>query len=196
MDKNDNGKAVSFGKIEMKEEIILAGSGGQGIMFMGRIIALAALKGNLKATLLPAYGAEVRGGTSHSRIIISDQEIASPIFEEADTVIAFNEPSLDKFKGNLKEKGLLIVNSSLVSVRPKLKNSHLVFSPFSDIASSLGDVRVANMLALGAYISAKKTISFKSAIEALKENISKDKKELFLLNEKAISEGMALAKKI
>lgn len=177
----------------MREEIVISGSGGQGIMFLGKLIAQSALKADLKVTLLPAYGAEVRGGTSHCMVIISDKEIASPFIKKADTLIALNEPSLNKFKDRIKESGLLIVNSSLVEKKPQqAKNKHLVFFPFSDIATSLADIRVANVVALGAYILKKDIISLKGVTEALKENISPEKKELFLLNEKAIREGMRL----
>ncbi len=175
----------------MREEIIISGSGGQGIMFMGKLLAQAALKQNLNVTLLPAYGAEVRGGSSFCMVIFSDQEIASPFVNQADSVITLNEPSLNKFKGRLKDSGILIANSSLVESKPKLaKNIHLIFLPFSEIANSLGDMRVTNMVALGSYIASRKTISFKSVIDSLKEIIPAGKNDLFLLNEKAVKEGM------
>jgi 2-oxoglutarate ferredoxin oxidoreductase subunit gamma len=175
----------------MKEELIISGSGGQGIMFLGKIIALAALKQNLNVTLLPAYGAEVRGGTSNCSIVISDEGIASPIINSADTIIAMNAPSLGKFKNRLKTKGILIVNSSLAEDKES-SNSWEIYLPFSDIATELSDIKVANMVALGAYIAAKKVISFKSAIDALKESIPAEKRDLLSLNEKALKEGIKL----
>ncbi|MDP2940587.1 MAG: 2-oxoacid:acceptor oxidoreductase family protein [Candidatus Omnitrophota bacterium] len=178
----------------MLEKIIIAGSGGQGIMFMGKILALAALKNNFKLTLLPAYGAEVRGGTSNCSIVISDEEIASPFINQADTIIVLNEPSLNKFKNRIKNNGLLVINTSLIEDKSKLNLNHAICLSLSDIASSLGEIKVTNMVALGAYIAAKKIISFKNAIEALRENTTADKKELFLLNERAIKEGMRLVK--
>jgi 2-oxoglutarate ferredoxin oxidoreductase subunit gamma len=175
----------------MREEIIFAGSGGQGIMFLGKLLSQAALKQNLNVTWLPAYGAEVRGGSSFCMVIISEQEIASPFVTKADTVIALNEPSFNKFKGKLKQNGLLILNSSLMESIPKAtKNIRLISQPFSEIASSLGDIRIANVVSLGSYIAARKIISLKSVIESLKEIIPADKKDLFLLNEKALKEGM------
>lgn len=178
----------------MREEIIISGSGGQGIMFLGKLIALAALKSNFNVTLLPAYGAEVRGGTSHCMVIIADSEIASPFINQADTIIVLNGPSLNKFKDRLKNKGLLIANSSLIENKPKLTNKNLVFLPFSEIATKLGDIRVANMVSLGSYLKKKKIISLKDALDSLKENIPANKKDLFLLNEKALNESIKLVK--
>ena len=118
----------------MIERIIIAGSGGQGIMLLGKVIATAAMKENKFVTWLPAYGAEVRGGSSFCMVIISDEEIASPFVTLADTVVALNEISFNKFKGKLKDKGLLILNSSLAENKPKLLKNKLVFLPFSEIA--------------------------------------------------------------
>ena len=160
-------------------------------MFMGKLLSRAALKQNLNVTWLPAYGAEVRGGSSFCMVIISDEEIASPFVNQPDTLIALNEPSFNKFKNKLKTNGFLILNSSLIENKPTLpKNNHLVFQPFSEIASSLGDIRIANVVSLGSYIAARKIISFKSAVESLKEIIPAEKKDLFLLNEKALKEGI------
>jgi 2-oxoglutarate ferredoxin oxidoreductase subunit gamma len=174
----------------MKEEIIISGAGGQGIMFMGKLLAQAALKQGLNVTLLPAYGAEVRGGSSFCMVIISDEEIASPFVTLADTVVALNEVSFNKFKGKLKDKGLLILNSSLTENKPQLLKNKLVFLPFSETATQLGDIRIANMVSLGSYIAAKKIISLKSTVESLKEFIPANKKDMISLNEKALKEGI------
>lgn len=161
-------------------------------MFMAKILAQAALKQNFKVTLLPSYGAEVRGGTSHCMLVIGEEEIASPFVKQADTVIALNEPSLNKFRNRIKNKGLLIINSSLVENNPKLNTNNMLFLPFSEIASKLGNVKVTNMVCLGAYISKKKLVSLNSVLACLKQSTSADKKQIFLLNEQALKEGMKL----
>ena len=99
----------------MTERIIIAGAGGQGIMLLGKILATSIMEENKFVTWLPSYGAEVRGGTAHCLVVVSDEEIGSPYIKEADALIVMNSPSLMKFKGRLKNKGLLIANSSLMS---------------------------------------------------------------------------------
>ena len=105
----------------MTEKIIIAGSGGQGVMLLGKILAETAMQENKFVTWLPAYGAEVRGGTSHCMVIISDKEIGSPYVDKADTLIIMNQPSLERFKERRAPQGLLLINSSLASGYPKGK---------------------------------------------------------------------------
>lgn len=143
----------------MTEKIIIAGSGGQGIMLLGKIIAESAMHEDKFVTWLPAYGAEVRGGTAHCMVIISDQEIGSPYVEKVDTLIVLNEPSLVKFKSRLTNKSLLIANSSLIEDKSVKGEYH----SFTDMAIKLGNVKVANMVALGYFISCKKKIFLKKA---------------------------------
>ena len=141
----------------MTERIIIAGAGGQGIMLLGKILATSIMEENKFVTWLPSYGAEVRGGTAHCLVVVSDEEIGSPYIKEADALIVMNSPSLMKFKGRLKNKGLLIANSSLVDNITDKKFTVLNF-PFTDIASNLGNIRIANMVALGVYAQAATTI--------------------------------------
>lgn len=172
----------------MIEKIIIAGSGGQGIMLLGKIIAEAAMRENKFVTWLPAYGAEVRGGTAHCMVIISDQEIGSPYVDKVDTLIVLNEPSLVRFKNRLTDKSLLIANSSLIEDKP-IKGS---YQPFTDIAIKLGNVKIANMAALGFFIAQKKVIFKESVLQAMQDFAPQDKKYLVEINKKALEEGMAL----
>lgn len=173
----------------MAEEIIIAGSGGQGIMLIGKILAQAAMAEGKFVTWLPAYGAEVRGGTAHCMIIISDSEIGSPRIEQADTIIIMNSPSLAKFKNRLKEKGLLIINSSLTKAGDDLK---AIKHPFTDIAIELGNIKVANMVALGCLLGNKKVVTLKSILSIIKEIAPADKKELIRVNQEALDRGAKL----
>lgn len=175
----------------MTERIMIAGSGGQGIMLLGKVLSEAVMLEDKFVTWLPAYGAEVRGGTSHCMVVISDEEIGSPYIDKADTLIVMNEPSLVKFKARLKKKGLLIANSSLIS-KGKSKNPSAFYYPFTDIAERLGNIKVANMVALGCLIARKYIINSKSVFRAMEELAPPDKKRLIEINKRALIEGMQL----
>jgi len=173
----------------MTERIIIAGSGGQGIMLAGKILAQAAMIEGKFVTWLPAYGAEVRGGTAHCMIVISESEIGSPRIEKADTIIIMNQPSLAKFKSRLKDKGLLIINSSLVKTDTALE---IIKHPFTDIAVGLGNIKVANMVVLGCLLKNKKVVNVKSILNIIKEMAPKDKPELVSINQEALKKGAEL----
>jgi len=175
----------------MAERIVIAGAGGQGIMLLGKILATAAMEDNKFVTWLPSYGAEVRGGTAHCSVIVSDEEIGSPYIKTADALIVMNSPSLVKFKSRLKNKGLLIVNSSLAGNIADNKFTVLSF-PFTDIASDLGNIRIANMVALGVYAQAVKTVSVNKILRVIEEIAPPDKKDLVKINQNALKEGARL----
>jgi len=175
----------------MTEKIIIAGAGGQGVMLLGKVLARAAMREDRFVTWLPSYGAEVRGGTSHSMVIISDREIGSPYIERPDSLIIMNAPSLERFKNRIANKGLLIINSSLVS-RYTDKNLHVLQYPFTDIAIKLGNIRVANMVALGCFIAQKKVVGLKSISRVISDIAPEGKKHLIEINKKALQEGARL----
>jgi 2-oxoglutarate ferredoxin oxidoreductase subunit gamma len=177
----------------MLEKIIIAGSGGQGIMLLGKILAEAAVREEKYVTWLPSYGAEVRGGAAYCMVTISDQEIGSPYIDQADVLIIMNNPSLEKFRGRIKKKGLMIANSSLAEGNFD-KTTHCLAHPFTDIAVSLGNIKVANMIALGCYISERKTVSIESAVRAIEETAPAEKKHLIEINRRALSKGEELKK--
>lgn len=176
----------------MVERIIIAGAGGQGIMLLGKVLAEAAMRENKQVTWLPAYGAEVRGGTANCTVIISDSRIGSPCVDKADTLILMNEPSLEKFKGRIKEKGLMILNSSTVGTYADKKAS-VVKYPFTEIAAQLGNPKVANMVALGAYVAHKKTVRAATIERVFAEIAPKDKKGLIEINKLALEKGIELS---
>lgn len=179
----------------MLEEIVMSGFGGQGIMLMGRLIAEAALLEGHNVTWLPSYGAEVRGGTAHSMVKISDEEIASPVVSNPDTCIAMNQLSADKFTPSLENKGLLIINSSLAKNRPQRKDIKIISAPLTDIAARLGNIKVANTVALGVYLAAQKNIKPESVLSAMQEMAPKDKRDLLEINQRALEEGIKIGKK-
>lgn len=175
----------------MKEEIICSGFGGQGIMMLGKLIAQGALNKGFNVTWMPSYGAEVRGGTAHCMVIVSDEEVASPVVSLCDTAVVMNRPSLKKFVSRIRPKGLLLLNSSLADAKVERKDIAVLRIPMTDIAHSLGNVRVANMVALGAYIKKKKIFTKIIAFEGIKK-VFGDKKELVDVNIKALEEGLKI----
>jgi 2-oxoglutarate ferredoxin oxidoreductase subunit gamma len=175
----------------MTERIIIAGAGGQGIMLLGRILAQAAMQENKYVTWIPSYGAEVRGGTAHCMVVVSDEEIGSPYVEEADILVIMNAPSLERFQKRIKNKGLCIINSSLVD-RSINKNAQSVKFPFTDIAVKLGNIKITNMVALGCLISQKKIVEAKSVFKVIEELAPADKKGLIEINKQALREGIQL----
>ncbi len=176
----------------MIERLIIAGSGGQGIMLLGKIIAEAALLEDKFVTWLPAYGPEVRGGAAHCMVTIADEEIGSPLIDKADTLIAMNQLSFDRFKGRLKKNGAMFVNSSLVN--PGALTVRAVEAKFTDIAAGLGNAKTANVVALGTYLADKKIISSGTASGVIKKMAPRDKPELLKMNLEALKKGMELVK--
>jgi 2-oxoglutarate ferredoxin oxidoreductase subunit gamma len=172
----------------MTEKIIIAGSGGQGIMLFGKVLAESAVREDKYVTWLPAYGAEVRGGTAYCMVIISDEEIGSPYIAKADTLIAMNKPSLEKFRPRLSAKGLLIINSSLSQEKPGQGVSY----PFTEIAEGLGNIKVANMAALGCYVAAGGAVKAESVIKTMRGMVPRGREELLEINQKALWKGKEL----
>jgi len=175
----------------MIESVIIAGSGGQGVMLLGKVLAEVVMRQGRQVSWFPAYGPEVRGGTSYCMVIISDREISSPYITKADTLIVLNNPSLEKFKDRVKNKGLLILNSSLAKTSGFGRIKVLQF-PFTDIAIGLGNIRVANMVALGCYLRAKKIIKIQEVLEVFRFMAPAGKADILEVNQKALQKGARL----
>ena len=173
------------------EEILCAGFGGQGIMFLGKLLAEAGLLAGRHVTWMPSYGAEVRGGTAYSMAKVSKSEIASPIVKNPDVLIAMNKPSLLKYEASVRPGGLILSNRSLIDVLSKRTDVRRVAIRMTEIAFTLGNARCANMIALGALLKRSKTLSLRYGLAALK-NALKGKEELFALNKKALERGHRL----
>ncbi|MBU1854008.1 MAG: 2-oxoacid:acceptor oxidoreductase family protein [Candidatus Omnitrophica bacterium] len=173
----------------MREEIIFAGFGGQGIMLMGKALSYAAMNEGKFVTWLPSYGAEVRGGTAHSMVIISDSSIASPIVREPSICIVMNRPSLQKFEDRVKPGGILIINKSLVENGAKRTDIDILEIPSTDMAVALGNIRIGNMIMLGALIAKRNILSVQSLINSLKGIIPKTHHDMMAINEEAITKG-------
>ncbi len=167
---------------------VIAGFGGQGILSMGLNLAEAAMREGRNVTYLPAYGAEVRGGTANCTVAISDDEIASPVASSPEFIIAMNQPSALKFQNQLQSGGLFFVNSSLVTSPVSRGDITLVPVPANEIADRVGNARSANMVMLGAFIRKTGVVQLSRVVEALRFTLS-SKKKLVEINEKALEEG-------
>jgi len=161
----------------MKAEILISGFGGQGIMSLGKILARAAMKEGRHTTYFPSYGAEMRGGTAHCFVKISDSEIASPFIESPDIAVIFNQPSLDKFKVRLKENSLLVLNSDFIDNKACIKNKNIenVSLALNKIALECGNIKTANIIALGLVTSLRPGIvRDDTVVEVLAETFTGD----------------------
>ena len=175
----------------MHEEIICAGFGGQGIMLMGKLLAQVGIREGYNVTWLPSYGAEVRGGTAHSMVHISGDKIASPTVSQPTACIVMNRPSFTKFIHKVKRGGLLIINTSMVDRIFEKKSIKIAAFPLTRLASELGNIKVANMIAVGAFTRIKKIFSLESVLEEL-DKILPPKKDIVIVNKKAVKLGYDL----
>lgn len=172
----------------MLERLLIAGAGGQGIILIGRILASVAVKKNIPhVTFFPAYGAEVRGGTSNCQVILSSEEIASPVSEQLDSMIIMNQPSLDEFLPKITKNCLIIINSSMCEV-PASPPTLAVNA--TELADQLGNIRVANFVMLGVYLAAKQIVSAKEIEECIQEILAGKNQTLIDLNIKALHAGL------
>lgn len=171
------------------EEIIIAGFGGQGILFSGKVLAKAAVDEGKFVTYMPSYGAEVRGGTAFCHVVISDTEIASPAILAPNNAIIMNTPSKEKFENKVKPRGLIVLNTSLTGDNHKREDVVYVDAEATSTAEKLGNVRAANMVMIGAFAGKKKLVSADSLVKAFNEQFESPRKELYALNERAIMEG-------
>ncbi len=174
------------------EDIVMAGFGGQGLMFIGKLLAYSAMKEGKHVTWIPSYGPEMRGGTANCTVVISTEEIGSPVTTHPRAVIVMNNPSMEAFEPRLKSRGLLILNNSLVNRPVTRKDIKVLSIPASEIAVSTGTEKAANMVMLGAYVALTKVISEDSIIEGLKE-LFKEKISIFEKNVQAFEKGMRYA---
>lgn len=169
-------------------EVLIAGAGGQGVMLAGQLLAYGAVKEDKNSSCLPAYGPEMRGGTANCTVVISPEQIITPLCEEPKTIISLNEPSFHKFKNRVAEKGTMIINSSLIAVAKEETPYTLLPIPCNEIAKKLGSIHVANVVALGSYLQLTGAISTQALLSALEELLS-GKKDLIPVNRKALEEG-------
>ncbi|MFH0915477.1 MAG: 2-oxoacid:acceptor oxidoreductase family protein [bacterium] len=173
----------------MLVKTLFSGFGGQGVLSMGTTLASAAMLEGKYVTYFPAYGVEVRGGTANCTVVVSDEEIASPVASDPEFVVAMNQPSFARFQSILQAGGLLCVNSSIVNTESARSDIEILAIPTSELAERLGTIRVANMVMLGALVRASNMISYDMMLENLNEILGEGKSKLIKVNREALSLG-------
>ncbi len=177
----------------MQEEMIFSGFGGQGALFAGMVLAYAGMDNGKNVTWIPSYGPEMRGGTAHVTVIISDDEIGSPVIRRPSTTMVLNNPSMEKYEPLVKEGGVLVYNSSLISSSPRRTDLRYVPVPANDIATELGSIKMANMAMLGAVVAATDVLPLETVIQALRDHLPESKRVLLEPNVRAFRRGAVLA---
>src|SRR6266508_1097287 len=180
----------------MQKEIMIAGFGGQGVLFAGQVIAYAAMDTGKEVTWIPAYGPEMRDGTANCPVVIADDEIGSPLVKNPPLAIALNLPSFDKYEETLATGGTLVVNQSMVDREAKRDDIHIIFVPCNEIAEEIGDKKLLNMVAVGALLTALPEITIKDVEKALEGHLPTRHKHLLPKNYEALRRGFEAAQKI
>ena len=178
----------------MKEEIIIAGFGGQGVLSMGKILAYAGLMDNLEVTWMPAYGPEHRGGTANVTVILSDKVISSPVLDTYDTAVILNQQSLDKFESKVKPGGTLIYDPSGIHHLPTRTDITVVPVDAMQASIELQNSKTYNMILLGALLQLRPIVDTEAVIKGLKKTLPERHHHLIPLNEQAIEKGRSLVK--
>ena len=173
----------------MQKEIIIAGFGGQGVLFSGQVVAYAAMDAGKEVTWIPSYGPEMRGGTANCTVVIADEEIGSPLVEHPPFAIVLNLPSFDKYEESLQKGGTLVVNQSMVDRGAKRKDIHVILVPCNEIAEEIGDKKLTNMVAVGALLSVLPEVSLKDVEKALENHLPARHKHLLPKNYEALRRG-------
>ncbi len=176
----------------MREEVIISGFGGQGVLFAGKLLTYAGLETGLQVVYFPSYGPEMRGGTAHCTVILSNDEIGSPFIRNPSAAIVMNIPSLERYEMLVKEGGILVVNTSLVDREPDREDIDVIAVPANDIADQVGDKRLANIVLLGALLARLKVVPFDAIETSLQKHIPENRRNLLEANVEALSRGAQL----
>jgi 2-oxoglutarate ferredoxin oxidoreductase subunit gamma len=177
----------------MQEEVVFAGFGGQGVLFAGQLLAYAAMDQGRYVTWIPSYGPEMRGGTAHCIVTVSDEPIGSPVVKHPSVVAVFNTPSFDKYDPLVAPGGLLVVNSSLIAAHSERDDIQELLVPATELADEMGDVRLANMIVLGALMTARPILPLSALAQALDDHLPAHRRRLLEADLRALERGAALA---
>lgn len=180
----------------MNEEIIFSGFGGQGALFAGQLLAYSALESGLHVTWIPSYGPEMRGGTAHCTVVVSDEPIGSPFVRRPHAVVALNLPSFEKYEPLIKSGGLMVYNESLVPLQPTRTDITYIAVPANDVAEQLGNVRMANVVLLGAYLVATGYLTLETVETALDLHLGQRQRKYLGANKQALHQGAEFARQV
>ena len=173
----------------MKKEFIFAGFGGQGMLLIGKFLAMACMLDGKHVSWLPSYGPEMRGGTANCSVIVSDDPVASPLVDQADVVVAMNRPSMDKFESHVKPGGVLVVNSSLIDRKAERSDIKVVYCDANRLAEKVGNPKGANVAILGALLQKAPVVDDEKMSEAIRIELGERKAKFLPGNMKALQAG-------
>ncbi|MBN2304554.1 MAG: 2-oxoacid:acceptor oxidoreductase family protein [Anaerolineae bacterium] len=177
----------------MHEELIFAGFGGQGVLFAGQLLAYTALAEGKHVTWIPSYGPEMRGGTANCTVVVSRDPIGSPVCQNPSIAVVFNNPSFEKYEPLMMPGGLLITNDSLMVTQPERDDLEIVPVPATELATQMGEVRIANMILFGALLARRPLVSVDTVQRVLIDKLGNRKAHLHEANITALKRGMELA---
>lgn len=172
-----------------QQELLFSGFGGQGVMFVGQLLAYAAMEHGLNVTWIPSYGPEMRGGTAHCFVVMSDKAIGSPLVRNPRVAVVFNNPSFEKYEPLIAPGGLLVLNASLITARTGRRDIDQLAVPATDIANELGALKLANMVLLGAVLAARPLVPMEVIEQALARHIPPHHHDMLQLNVEALHRG-------
>jgi len=178
----------------MTHELIAAGFGGQGVLSLGMTLAYAGMIEEKEISWMPSYGPEMRGGTANCIVIVSDSRVSSPIVSTFDSVIALNQPSMEKFERAVRPGGLLLYDSTSIIRPPTRTDIQVVALRASDEALKLKNTKTMNMIVLGAFIERTHVVDIESVLKALKKVLPERYHHLLPLNEQALRRGMEMVR--
>jgi 2-oxoglutarate ferredoxin oxidoreductase subunit gamma len=168
---------------------VFSGFGGQGVIMMGYLLATAGMYEEKNVTCLPSYGAEVRGGTANCTVVVSTEEIASPVASEPEFAVLMNNPSLFRFQNQVQSGGTIFLNSSMIAARPIRGDLEIVEVPLNDLAKQLAENKALNVIMLGAFIKRSGLVSLETMVRVLKDTFANRSQGIFKLNKAALQLG-------
>ena len=178
----------------MIQSFIFAGFGGQGMLLIGKFLAMACMLDGKHVSWLPSYGPEMRGGMANCSVIVSDDEVASPMVDTADVVVAMNLPSLDKFESVVKPGGLLVINSSIIERKASRDDIQVVYCDTMKLAEQVNNPKGANVAILGAMLEKNPVVSIDKMVEAIRIELGERKLRFLEGNKNALLAGMEAAR--
>jgi 2-oxoglutarate ferredoxin oxidoreductase subunit gamma len=180
----------------MHEEIVFSGFGGQGALFAGQLITYAGMDSGWQVTWIPSYGPEMRGGTANCTVVMSDEPIGSPVIRNPTIAVVLNPESMDKYEPLVTSAGLLVINATLVRRVPTRKDITAICIPANELAAELGNVKMANVVLLGAMLATKPVVSLAAVEKVLEEHMEGTKRRFIEPNKRALHRGAEYARRI
>ena len=180
----------------MMKQFVFAGFGGQGMLLIGKFLAMACMLDGKHVSWLPSYGPEMRGGTANCSVIVSDDAVGSPLVDQADCIVAMNRPSLDKFESKVKPGGSLIYDGYGINTPPTRKDIHVYRIDAMDKAAEMNMIKVFNMMILGGLLKIHPIVTVDSVLKALRKTLPERHHHLIPMNEEAIRMGMEIIREV